>query len=174
MFKLFLEHQRFKTVAQELNADGHRTVNGAEFTGQAVARIIKDRKHLENGAVSEEHWEEARQILAAKDRSGGTKRRVAHLFSGLLTCGDCDGPMYPTSGSSKYVCQGCRNKVGKDDLEAIVLEKLKSDGAPEINAAVSKWSELSFSDRREIIELSIKEIRAEGKKVALNLLAFGQ
>jgi len=173
-FHDFISHQRFKTVAEELNAEGHRTTNGALFTGQAVARIIKDRKHVESGAVSQELWDEAQAILAAKERSGGSKRRVAHLFSGLVICDACDGPFYPPSQSKNYVCQSCRNKIGKDDLEAIVLEKLRAAGSVEIKTAITEWPNLSFPQRRELIELSIKEIRAEGKKVTLNLLAFGQ
>ena len=173
-FRNFILHHRFKTVAEELNAEGHRTVNGALFTGQAVARIIRDRKHVESGAVSQELWDEAQAILDAKERFGGSKRRVAHLFSGLIMCGACDGPMYPPSKSKNYVCQSCRNKIGKDDLEAIVLEKLRVAGSVEIKEAIKEWPNLSFSQRRELIELSIKEIKAEGKKVSLILLAFGQ
>jgi len=40
MFELFFEHQRKKTVAEILNAEGAKTRNGLDFTGQTVGPFL--------------------------------------------------------------------------------------------------------------------------------------
>ncbi len=171
-FSYFLLDPRFKTVAEILNAEGHRTANGALFTGQSVSRILHDISHVNEGRVSQELWDQCQGILAAKKRGGGARRRVAHLCSGLLKCG-CGQSMYVPTNSKKYVCSKCRNKIAKDDLEAVVLENLKDQNSPEIVKAISIWSSLSLPEKREIIESTVEEIIAEDKKVSIFLFAFG-
>ena len=168
----FSREHRFKTVAEILNAEGHRTGNGALFTGQSVSRILHDKSHVDEGRVSQELWDSCQEILAAKKRGGGSKRRVAHLCSGLLKCG-CGQTMYVASNSKKYICSKCRNKIAKTDLEAIVLDKLKSVKSDNIQKAISIWQSLSLPEKREIIESTVKEIVAEDKKVSVSLFAFG-
>lgn len=172
IFQAFQRFRKFKTVAEHLNADGHRTTNETLFTGQSVARILRDKSHLEDGTVSQGLWDEVQAILAAKERGGGATRRVAHLCSGLLQCG-CGQAMYVPTNSKKYTCQKCRNKVTKDDLEHIVVEKLKTSGNEQIVEMVSQWRGLSFEQKREVVESSIQLIIAEDKKVILTLFAFG-
>lgn len=172
VFQSFQHLRKFKTVAEQINADGHRTENGAEFTGQSIARILHNKTHLENGTVTQELWDEVQTILAAKKRSGNAKRRVAHLCSGILRCG-CGQPMYVPTNSKKYTCQKCRNKIAKDDLEAIVLANLKTSGNGKIVEMIHNWKNHSFEEKREIIESTVQEIIAEDKKVTLTLFAFG-
>jgi site-specific DNA recombinase len=171
-FDIFTVSKRFKTVAEHLNAEGHRTENGAMYTGQSVARILRDVSHLQNGTIPQELWDKVQVILGAKERDGDAKRRVAHLCSGLLRCG-CGQAMYVPTNSKKYTCQKCRNKIAKDDLEVIVLENLKSTGNKKITSMTDKWQSHSFEEKREIIESTVKEIVAEDKKVTLTLFAFG-
>lgn len=170
-FVYFTKYSRFKTVAEHLNADGHRTINDCAFTGQAISRILKDQRHLKDGIVSQELWNECQEVIHAKNRSGST-RRVSHLCSGVLRCG-CGHIMYVPTNSKKYVCSNCLNKVSKDDMEAIVLENLKLVRSGEIKEACAQWPTLSFSQKREIIESSVSHIIAEGKKVTVSLFAFG-
>lgn len=172
IFQSFSKSKKFKTVAEHLNADGHRTENGALFTGQSVARILRDKAHLENGTVSQELWNEVQAILAARERSGGVKRRVAHLCSGLLHCG-CGPAMYVPSNSTKYTCSKCRNKIAKDDLEVIVVENLRSSENENIRGMIHNWKSLSFDERREVVENTVQGIVAEDKKVTISLFAFG-
>ena len=171
-FTLFTQYRKFKTVALHLNADGYRTANDAEFTGQSVARILRDPSHLENGTVSQDLWDEVQTILSARERSGNAKRRVAHLCSGLLRCG-CGQTMYVPTNSKKYTCASCRNKIAKDDLEAIVIEHLRDSQSSEIREIVGRWKSLSVEEKREILENTVQEIIAEDKKVSLTLFAFG-
>lgn len=171
VFKHFLICKRFKAVAEILNADGHRTPNGAMLTGQAVSRTLMDRSHVDEGRVSEQLWDQCQQIIKAKKRTGST-RRVAHLCSGLLKCG-CGQVMYVPTNSKKYVCSSCRNKIAIDDLEAIVLERLRQLGVSDIDWGLSMWPSLSFPERRELIEACVERILAKGKKVTVSLFAFG-
>lgn len=170
-FEYFIRERRYKTAAEHLNAEGHRTSNGAYFTGQAVSRVLSDKKHLDNGTVSQELWDQCLEIIAANKRRGST-RRVAHLCSGLLKCG-CGQTMYVPTNSNKYVCSKCRNKIPKDDLETIVLENLKKSDIPDINQVLSIWSSLSLAEKREIVESCVEQIIAEGKMVTVSHFAFG-
>lgn len=172
IFQTYQTHRKFKTVAEHLNADGHRTANGAGFTGQSIARILRDKSHLEDGTVRQELWDEVQTILAASRRGGNATRRVAHLCSGILRCG-CGQTMYVPTNSKKYTCQKCRNKIAKDDLEAIVLENLRIAGSQKVKEAVTSWKSKNFAEKREIIESTVQEIIAEDKKVTLSLFAFG-
>lgn len=170
-FEYFIREGRYKTAAEHLNAEGHRTSNGAYLTGQAVSRILNDKKHLDDGTVSQELWDQCQEIIAANKRRGST-RRVAHLCSGLLKCG-CGQTMYVPTNSKKYVCSKCRNKIAKDDLEVIVMENLKKSDIPDIDQGLSIWSSLSLAEKREIVESCVEQIIAEGKKVTVSLFAFG-
>lgn len=171
-FEHFCREHRFKTVAEILNAEGHRTLNGNMFTGQSVARILRDKSYVIEGRVSKKLWDQCQEILAAKKRDGSARRRVAHLCSGLLKC-SCGQTMYIPSNSKKYTCVKCRNKIAKTDLEAIVLDNLKTVKSDDIQQAISIWSSLSLPEKREIVESTVKEIIAEGKKVSVSLFAFG-
>ncbi len=172
VFQTYRRLRKFKTVAEHLNADGHRTANGVELSGQSVARILRDKTHLDDGLIPQELWDEVQAILAARERGGNAKRRVAHLCSGLLRCG-CGQAMYVPTNSKKYVCQKCRNKIAKDDLEAIVYENLRLSGNKQIVEMIQSWRSLSFAQKREIVESSVQNIIAEDKKVTLSLFAFG-
>ena len=101
MFDLFFEHQRKKIVAEILNAEGHKTRNGSDFTGQTVGRLLtKDivlgTKGELDALISQELFDNVQNILAMQ--KGQAKRKPAHLFAGLTYCG-CGGKMYVPSGS---------------------------------------------------------------------------
>ena len=168
IFEKYAKLKKFKTVAEQINADGHRTINGSLFTGQSIARILKDKTHLENGTVSQGLWDEVQTILKARKRGENAKRRVAHLCSGLLKCG-CGNAMYVPTRSQKYVCNKCLNKIAKEDLEHIVLENLRVAGSEEVQALVQRWSTLTFEQRREVVESTVQYIIADTKKVSLSL-----
>ena len=169
IFQLFINLQRFKTVAEHLNAEGYSTSNDALFTGQTVSRILQDHQHLEDGAVSQELWDQVQEIVAANKR-GGKTRRVANLCAGLLKCG-CRQSMYVPTNSKKYVCSKCRKKIVKDDLETIVVEKLKADGSAEIQDVIGLWKVLAFEQKRELFENAIEEIVFDGKRISISLFA---
>ena len=154
LYELFREHKRKKTVAHILNEKGYRTRNGSKFSDTTVDRLLRDpiakgtrrtnyTRTSDNSKawelkpesdwvlqdveaiVSEELWSECNAFLDAQRQKGKrTTLRTVHLFAGLTYCA-CGPKMYVLSSSPKYTCQTCRNKIPKDDLEAVFIEQIK-------------------------------------------------
>ncbi len=165
IFELFAEHKRKKLVAGILNAEGHRTRSGAEFSGTTVGRLIQDPmvKGIAGVAVPlvpTDLWETCNDILSGQKEAGGASRPVVHLFSGYVHCG-CGQKMYVPSRTNKYVCQVCRAKIPCDDLEVVFRSQL---GHYPSNLK-NQWPHLPFESQREIVELLTERIEIRSKKV---------
>ena len=181
IFELFAKHQRKKKVAEILNGDGHRTRVDGMFTAQTITRLLTDEtvKGIEGEAeplVSEELWQRCNSILETQKNAGGAKRGVAHLFSGFVYC-SCGQKMYVPSGSPKYVCSDCRNKIPKDDLELAFRSQLKSYVLPnnlnEKNLNLyDRWNSLSFEGRRCVVESITHRIEVDDKRVTCFLISL--
>ena len=180
LFELFAEHQRKKTVAVILNAEGHRTRGGAEFNGTTIGRLLAEEvaKGIPDVAaplVSEELWNRCNDILNNQKANGPAKRKVAHLFAGLIHC-RCGSKMYVPSNTDKYVCSGCRSKIPSDDLEAIFIRKLSdwvvSNDIPTSQNVNAVWSKSSFDVRRQVVEQIAERIVIDGKKVTFGLVVM--
>ena len=107
IFELFLEHQRKKTVAMILNAEGHRTRSGAEFNGTTIGRLLSEEaakgiSGVADALVSKDLWDRCNDILEKQQRVGPARRKVSHLFAGLVHC-SCGTKMYVPSNTDKYV-----------------------------------------------------------------------
>jgi len=155
LHELFLEHRRKKTVARILNERGYRTRNGSNFTDTTVTRLLRDPtakgEHRANyttspgpgksavlkpreewviqkvePVVSEALWNECNAILeqqaAAKSQPGP---KGQYLFAGKVSCG-CGSKMYVRTGTGKFRCNGCGNKLPLDDLEAVFRDELQA------------------------------------------------
>ena len=129
IYDLFIEHQRKKTVADILNADGHRTRNGAFFSGQTVGRLLMDQSVTgipgEVDAIIGRETFEACQAILLSQKSKSVSRKPRHVFAGLAFC-HCGGKMLVRSTSDKYTCVTCKDKIYISDLEAVFNEQLGS------------------------------------------------
>ncbi|MFY0602699.1 MAG: recombinase family protein [Flavobacteriaceae bacterium] len=153
MYELYLQHQRYGTVARILNEEGHRTKRGKKFSDMAIKRLLKDpitkgvrrtrfTKVGKNGQpelrdssewyfheapqiVSEELWESVNDIIH-KYESSKTQpfNKKLKLFTGFLIC-DCGGKMYVPSSNPKYTCKKCKRKIPTEDIEEIFKSQLK-------------------------------------------------
>ena len=181
IFELFAEHQRKKTVAEILNAEGHRTRADVLFTAQTVTRLLTEKSVIGikgeiEAIVPEELWERCNAILRAQQKAGGVTRTVAHLFSGLVHC-NCGQKMYVPSNAQKYVCGDCRNKIATEDLEMIFRSQLKGynlpgDAEQSAQTLHNDWPKLPFKFKREFVEAVTKRIEVADKKVTCFLFSL--
>lgn len=173
IYDLFLKHKRKATVAEILNKEGHRTRKGKLFSKQTIGILLRDpigkgmkranyytmrngKKEIKPESewviqpapaiISSEKWDEVQDLLdlnARPDRH--PKNNKLKLFTGYLVC-HCGGKMYEPSNNKKYVCRDCKQKIPKEDLEAIfqdqlqefilsenILERVISQGGEELN-----------------------------------------
>jgi len=178
LFELFAEHGRKKTVAEIVNAEGHRTRAGAMFTSQTISRLLTDPRVLGvpgevEQLVPQELWDRCQAVLQSQQEKGSVTRRVAHLFSGVLFC-SCGQKMYVPSSSPKYVCADCRNKIAPDDLEDIFHAQLQNYPLPEDlkscdQGLFEKWPSLPFEGKRAVVEAITQRIEVADKKVTCSL-----
>ncbi len=179
IFELFAEHQRKKTVAEILNAEGSTTRNGAQFTGQTIGRLLVEERVVgvpgeAEALVSKELFDRCQAILAAQAREGGAKRKVVHLFAGFVFCA-CGAKMYVPSNADKYICGECRTKIPTDDLEAVFSSQLSAYALPrdleaEFSDLAHLWPTLPFETKREIVECVTSRIEIGDKRVTCCLV----
>ena len=126
-------------------------------------------------------WEETQRRLKAihsryaGETRGVTRHRTHYLFSGILTCGECDGPMTIMGGSScrYYACATSRTKGTCTNRRAIkepiartrILDAIRERiAAPEGIAHVRKMVAEHLRDYSKNLEADIKERRERVKR----------
>ncbi len=192
IYELFLKHRRKKTVAKLLNDLGYRTRNGALFSDTTIDRLLRDSTakgiKIVDGSetkvepiISPDVWERVNNILG----SPKPKQSIL-LFAGVAFC-FCGGRMTIPSNSEKYVCTGCRYKIGKDDLEEIFASQLgkfpfESGGDSDIKLS-DYWQDLTTKEKRIVIEQLCQKITVGKTDIkiefsyspdSLKTAAFGQ
>jgi site-specific DNA recombinase len=205
MYELFAEHRRFKAVSRILNERGFRTRNGSKFGYTTVRRLLQDptakgvhrtnyTKNAGNGSVafkpehdwvfheipaiiSPELWDQCNSLVDA--RKGSREKigkRPVHLFAGLAYC-SCGQKMYPPSGTPKYVCSKCRNKIPAVDLEAIFLEELEGYLlSPERISEYLEKANATKGEKQSLIETLSKElvrVKADADRIFALYMADG-
>lgn len=179
IFELFAEHQRKKTVAEILNAEGARTRNGAQFTGQTIGRLLQEKQVTGipgqvEALITQELYDRCQSILAAQSREGGAKRKVVHLFAGLVFC-SCGQKMYVPSNTDKYICTECRTKIPTEDLEAVFRSQLSgyplsADLQNTHSDLAQSWPILPFDTKREVVECVTQRIEIGDETVTCSLV----
>lgn len=150
IFEWYDSGQPMGQLADQLNAEGHKTTYGKAFTRTSFSTILRNKKYIGifeyNGAVSitgavpriiedDLFFRVQRRLEANRHRPGAYKAEVNYSLSGKLFCGLCGSPMTGTAGTSKtgarhyyYICNNrrakkCTKKNEKLDLiEAAVLQ----------------------------------------------------
>lgn len=187
IYELFQEHKRKKVVARLLNEKGYRTRNGSNFSDTTVDRLLRDSitkgtrranytrssdsskawelkpesewvLHDIDAVVSEDLWSHCNTLLDAQRLKGKrTTRQTVQLFAGLTYC-VCGPKMYVASNSPKYICQKCRNKIPKDDLEAVFIEQIKNFAiSPSEITAHFEQANTTIQAKTELLRILEKE-----------------
>lgn len=161
MYDLFIEHQRKKTVADILNAEGHRTKSGAMFSGQTVGRLLTDKRVTGipgevDAIISREIFEKCQAILL-NQKSKTVSRKPRHVYAGLTFC-YCGGKMLVRSSSNKYTSADCKDKIYISDLDAVFNEQLRSQENTQLQELALKWSTLSLDDKISVVRIATKRI----------------
>ncbi len=120
--------------------------------------------------ISEQLWNECNAILEV--RKGSHKLQTKHvkqLFAGLAFC-HCGQKMYvPSNILTKYVCQGCRNKMPVADLEAVFHEQLRTFffSTEEIAAHLAAFDETVKGKEAQLVVLAKErqKLAAETDKI---------
>lgn len=152
-YELFRDHRRKGRVARIMNASGLRTRQGKLWTDMHVHRLLVEtsakgvyffNRVKKNGGwkttekpesewgkvtcepiVPESLWNEVNQIIEEQRKKFRFPGRLpAHTFSNIAWCA-CGGKMYVESGTPKYRCRKCNNKIPIVDIEGIFHDELK-------------------------------------------------
>jgi hypothetical protein len=167
IYELFIKHKRKKTVAKILNDLGYTTRNKAPFSDTTIDLLLRDTTakgiRLMGGVeimvdpiVGNDLWERANTILDANSKTKMTKRAV-QLFSGIAFC-FCGGKMNVPSNLAKYVCPGCRHKIGTEDLEEIFISRLNDidlgvdDLSRSPNTLFDYWPDFTKEEKCIVVE----------------------
>lgn len=149
-FEWYDSGQPMGQLAEQFNAEGHKTAKGNTWTKSSFTTILRNKKYIGvyeyGGTVSiaggipriiedELFFRVQRKLDANRHRPGAYKAEVPYLLSGKLFCGECGSPMTGTAGTSKsgarhyyYICNNRRAKkcdkknVRLDLIEAAVLQ----------------------------------------------------
>jgi site-specific DNA recombinase len=188
VFELFVELRRKGAVARALNTAGHRTRQGALWKDSQIARILAESaakgtyfygrtrktgpwknedkpedqwvKIMVEPIVSEELWFQTGLILGQQEKKEARPGpSPVRLFGGLTIC-HCGHRMYVPSGSRKYTCVKCRNKILDDDLDDIFHEMMKNYfDAPDRIAAAFETARRNVADKESRLDAHRAEIQ---------------
>ena len=193
--ELFVEHRRVKKVMRMLNEAGHRTRTGTLWSDKSINYLLRDTTakglycanrtkrsaegrsvkpeaewvwHNIEPIVSEEVWDQCQAILDSNPKHPGRTKAPTQLFAGFVFC-HCGKKMYVRTNTPKYICEGCRNKIPVEDLEAVFIDELKNFAVSpgEINAHLEKANTNIAEKERLLVSIQSEydKVAAEIKKI---------
>ena len=191
IFERIAEGETAKSIGDNLNERGIKTVRGNPFTKNSLQNILRNEKYkgiysfgdvrIEGGVprlVSDELFEEVHLVIKRKNHRNRPAKEE-YLLTGKLYCGHCGRIMMGTSGTSHtgaiyryYICKDpnkiCDKKnVPKEFLENHIVEICRRSLSKEIiEEVVNTVIEYNKRDQEspEIIRLK-GEIKETEKKI---------
>ena len=164
-----------RRLLEDPTAKGLRRANWTESQGDGKAWETKPEEEWVwsrvEPIVPEELWDRCNAVLAVRRKKWASRpsKRVRHLFAGLVFCADCDRKMYVTSGSKKYVCEGCRRKIPTEDLERVFIHELRGIVfSPESVLEHLEAADQELTGKRALLETLRREresVLAESEKL---------
>lgn len=133
---------RTRTGAKFSDTTIDRLLRDPTAKGEHRANYTTQRSHKTNGktwaykprdewviqkvepVVSASLWAECNAILEAQAARRNVGPKGKYLFAGKTHCA-CGGKMYVKTGTHKFACGKCRNKMPVDDLEAVFRDEMK-------------------------------------------------
>ncbi len=190
---MFAAHRRKGTVARDLNAAGYRTRQGAKWSDTAVGRLLvqpaakglylyntakktgdwKWEEKPESGwarlavepVISASLWREVEKVLEEQTKQFVRPGKPPVRLFGSRTWCKCGKKMYVPSGSRKYTCTACKNKIPADDLEAIFCEEVRDYFAtPERVETRLGAARRSLTEKEALVashKAEVEKVRAE-------------
>ena len=151
-YELYLQYRRKGTVAKLLNADGHRTREGAKFSDAQVGRILTcssakgvyyfnrvrktgawaetEKPESEWGEahcppiVPEKDWNQVNEIIEEQLKQWTRPGKVpVNPFGNRIWC-QCGSRMYERKNTAKFHCRKCNRKVPVIGFEEFVRKEL--------------------------------------------------
>lgn len=192
-YELFLSHRRKGTVAKLLNASGFRTREDKPWRDVQITRILVEtsakgiyyfNRVKKNGdwrysekpesewgkvpcepIIPEPLWNEVNQIIESQLKVNRFPGKLpSHTFSNLAWC-SCGGKMYVRTGTPKYLCRKCNNKIPIVDLEGIFHDELQVFfTAPEKIAAHLAQANQALAAKEQLLgtqERALQKLRDE-------------
>lgn len=186
IYELFLKHQRKKRTANELNALGYRTRNGALFSDTTVTRLLRDStakgerranytKSTGDGkkwimkptaewivtscpsVVTAQVWDECNHILDSQERKNKKPGKTAvYLLSGYINC-SCGKAMYVYHSAKVYVCKSCKNRIAVEDIDDIYQVYLKGYLNDINSKEFLKESDSVVSEKKMLLAFTVTE-----------------
>jgi DNA invertase Pin-like site-specific DNA recombinase len=168
------------SVAADLNARGIPTTNGKLWRAGTVREVltsgrISARREYHGEIVADAIWpaiitvEQSDRLRALLARTGTGQRKRIYLFSRLLRCGRCGGPLWGrihSNGNRRYMCAKAPGVTGcgrlavyaepvEDEIRDQVLTALES---PEFLARLMRASAGDASPEDKTISDQIRAI----------------
>jgi site-specific DNA recombinase len=199
-FELFRELKSKGAVARRLNEEGAATRRGGPWSDMQIGRLLScpsavgryvfnktrgvsagsrveteeaDRVHIVcDTIVPRTLWDEVAAVLQSQADSPSRESASVYPLVGLAFCA-CGQKMQVPSGTPKYVCPACQNKIPIVDLEGILLDELVDfvGNRPDFAELMADSPErAAVRDSIREVERSIETARGEQSKVEKLLL----
>lgn len=187
-FDRYLKGASFAEISRNLNELGYRTRKGKPFSGQAIKRILTNRRYIGEFTFMDIVKEDGIPAIIDKDTFFMVQKKLKNnertvlpkgdfALTGKLICGVCETFMTGTSGTSKtgkihyyYKCPGHKRKnINRDYLEGYITDQVREvfSDPVELDNIASKMFDLQQKENSS--EAEIKTLTASLAKIQASI-----